>query len=175
MTDAKKAATAEAPPRIVPAVGERAPAVALPDEHHAVHRLADQDGRWTILYFYPEDDTSGCTTEACQFRDLHEAIVDKDADVWGVSPDGADSHIRFKTKYGLPFTLLSDEDHAVADTYGAWTLKDNYGKKYMGIMRSSFLIDPKGRIAHVWPRVKADGHAADVLAALEAAKAAYRA
>jgi peroxiredoxin Q/BCP len=175
MTDTKKTAPVEAPPRIVPAVGDRAPAVSLPDEHRKVHRLADQKGRWTILYFYPEDDTSGCTTEACQFRDLHEQIVAGDADVWGVSPDGADSHTRFKAKFGLPFTLLSDEDNAVATAYGAWTLKDNYGKKYMGIMRSSFLIDPEGRIAYVWPRVKADGHAAAVLEALEAAKAKAKA
>ena len=152
-------------------VGDAAPAVALPDETGTVHDLANQRGRWTILYFYPEDDTSGCTTEACQFRDIHEAIVASDADVWGVSPDGAASHERFKTKYGLPFTLLSDVDHAVADTYGAWGLKQNYGKEYMGLIRSSFLIDPDGRIAKVWPKVKADGHAAQVLTALDEAKA----
>ena len=91
--------------------------------------------------------------------------------MWGVSPDGAASHQRFKAKYGLPFTLLSDEDHDVSSRYGAWALKTNYGRTYMGIVRSSFLIDPDGRIAHVWPKVKADGHAADVLAALAAAKA----
>jgi peroxiredoxin Q/BCP len=92
-----------------------------------------------------------------------------------VSPDGAASHERFKTKYGLPFTLLSDVDHAVADTYGAWGLKQNYGKEYMGLIRSSFIIDPDGRIAKVWPKVKADGHAAEVLDALNDAKAARRA
>ena len=151
-------------------VGDAAPAVALPDETGTVHDLASQRGRWTILYFYPEDDTSGCTKEACQFRDIHEDIVASDADVWGVSPDGAASHDRFKTKYGLPFTLLSDEDHAVADTYGAWGLKQNYGKEYMGLIRSSFLIDPDGRIAKVWPKVKADGHAAQVLDALNEAR-----
>ena len=151
-------------------VGDVAPAVALPDETGTVHDLKSQRGRWTILYFYPEDDTSGCTTEACQFRDVHEDIVASDADVWGVSPDGAASHERFKTKYGLPFTLLSDEDHAVADTYGAWGLKNNYGREYMGLIRSSFLIDPEGRIAKVWPKVKADGHAAQVLEALNEAK-----
>ena len=152
-------------------VGDAAPAVALPDETGTVHDLASQRGRWTVLYFYPEDDTSGCTTEACQFRDIHEDIVASDADVWGVSPDGAASHDRFKTKYGLPFTLLSDEDHAVAETYGAWGLKQNYGREYMGLIRSSFLIDPDGRIARVWPKVKADGHAAQVFAALNEAKA----
>lgn len=155
-----------------PKVGDAAPAVALPDETGTVHELTAQRGRWTILYFYPEDDTSGCTTEACQFRDLHEDIVASDADVWGISPDGTASHDRFKTKYGLPFTLLSDVDHAVAEAYGAWALKQNYGREYMGIVRSSFLIDPHGRVAHVWPKVKADGHAAQVLEALNEAKAA---
>ena len=153
-----------------PTVGDAAPAVALPDETGTVHNLNDQRGRWTILYFYPEDDTSGCTTEACQFRDIHDDIVASDADVWGVSPDGAASHQKFKTKYGLPFTLLSDEDHAVADTYGAWGLKNNYGREYMGLIRSSFLIDPDGRVAKVWPKVKADGHAAAVAEALKEAK-----
>ena len=164
--------TQEEPARTIPQVGDPAPSVALPDENRTVHRLADQRGRWTILYFYPEDDTSGCTTEACQFRDLHQDIVASDADVWGVSPDGADSHQRFRTKYGLPFTLLSDEDHDVSTRYGAWALKTNYGKTYMGIIRSSFLIDPDGRIAKVWPRVKADGHAAEVKTALDEARAA---
>ena len=155
----------------IPAPGDLAPEIALPDETGTVHRLADQRGRWTILYFYPEDDTSGCTKEACQFRDLHEDIVASDADVWGVSPDGAASHERFKTKYGLPFTLLSDEDHTVINRYGAWGEKDNYGKKYMGLIRSSFLIDPDGRIAKVWPKVLADGHAEKVVDALAEARA----
>jgi peroxiredoxin Q/BCP len=172
MTYQQTATTTEEAARSIPQVGEQAPDVVLPDDSKTVHRLADQHGRWTILYFYPEDDTSGCTTEACQFRDIHEAIQSADADVWGVSPDDASSHQRFKTKYGLPFTLLSDEDHDVATRYGAWALKNNYGKKYMGIVRSSFLIDPEGRIANVWPRVKADGHAAEVAAALTEAKAA---
>ncbi|MBM4409192.1 MAG: peroxiredoxin [Chloroflexi bacterium] len=153
-------------------VGDAAPAVALPDETGTVHDLAGQRGRWTILYFYPEDDTSGCTTEACQFRDLNDDFAATGADVWGVSPDGAASHGRFKSKYGLTFTLLSDEDHAVAESYGAWGLKQNYGREYMGIIRSSFLIDPDGRIARAWTKVKADGHAEQVAAALNEAKAA---
>jgi thioredoxin-dependent peroxiredoxin len=155
----------------MPEVGEQAPAVALPDETGTVHQLAGQRGRWTIVYFYPEDDTSGCTIEACQFRDLHESIKDEDADVWGISPDGADSHRRFREKFELPFTLLSDEDHAVAEAYGAWTLKKNYGREYMGIQRSSFLVDPEGTVAYAWPKVKADGHPAEVLARLATAKA----
>ena len=155
-----------------PTQGETAPDFTLPDETGTGHHLADQRGRWTVVYFYPEDDTSGCTMEACQFRDLDEEIKEIGADVWGISPDGSASHKRFREKYGLPFTLLSDEDHAVAEQYGAWTLKQNYGREYMGIQRSSYLVDPEGRIARAWPKVKADGHAADVLAALEEAQAA---
>jgi peroxiredoxin Q/BCP len=154
-----------------PEVGDVAPDVQLPDESGTVHRLADQRGRWTVVYFYPEDDTPGCTTEACQFRDLHEGIKEASADVWGVSPDGASSHRRFREKFGLPFTLLSDEDHAVAERYGAWQLKSLYGREYMGIVRSTYLVDPDGRVARAWPKVKADGHAAEVLAALAEARA----
>jgi len=150
----------------MPDPGEAAPDIVLPDESGTIHRLADQRGRWTIVYFYPADDTPGCTTEACQFRDLDGEVRDTGADVWGISPDGAASHRRFREKFDLPFTLLSDEDHAVAERYGAWTLKQNYGREYMGIQRSTFLVDPDGRLARTWPRVKADGHAAAVLAAL---------
>jgi peroxiredoxin Q/BCP len=155
-----------------PEAGDVAPDVALPDETGTVRRLADQRGRWTILYFYPADDTPGCTTEACQFRDLNELYVDTGADVWGVSPDGASSHRKFREKFDLPFTLLSDADHDVANRYGAWAEKTNYGKTYMGIVRSSYLIDPDGRIARAWPKVKADGHAAEVLSALEQERSA---
>lgn len=150
----------------MPDAGDVAPDIALPDETGTIRRLTDRRGRWTIVYFYPADDTPGCTTEACQFRDLHNAVRDVGADVWGVSPDGADSHRRFRDKFGLPFTLLSDERHAVAERYGAWTLKSTYGRESMGIQRSTFLVDPDGRIARTWPRVRADGHAAEVLAAL---------
>jgi peroxiredoxin Q/BCP len=155
-----------------PEPGDVAPDVALPDETGTVHHLADQRGRWTVLYFYPEDDTPGCTTEACQFRDLTPHYADTGADVWGVSPDGATSHRKFREKFDLPFTLLSDPDHDVSTRYGAWAEKTNYGKTYMGIVRSSYLIDPDGRIARAWPKVKADGHAAAVLEALEEARAA---
>jgi peroxiredoxin Q/BCP len=147
----------------MPEAGDRAPQLALPDADGTIHRLADQHGTWTLVYFYPEDDTSGCTTEACQFRDLYPATEGAGLTVWGVSPDGAASHAKFRSKFELPFTLLSDEDHAVAEAYGAWAMKKNYGREYMGIVRSSFLVDGDGKVAHVWPRVKADGHAADVL------------
>ena len=158
----------------MPQAGDLAPEVALPDEHGTVHRLADRRGSWTVVYFYPKDDTPGCTTEACGFRDLHGELEGLDAQVWGISPDGAGSHAAFRAKYGLPFTLLSDEDHAVAEAYGAWGEKKNYGKTYMGIIRSSFLVDPDGRIAKAWPNVKADGHADQVLEALRAARGGAR-
>jgi peroxiredoxin Q/BCP len=149
-----------------PSVGDPAPEVALKDESGAVHRLSDQAGRWTILYFYPKDDTPGCTVEACEFRDSNDTIVERGADVWGVSPQGAASKRAFREKFGLPFTLLADEDHAVADAYGTWVEKENYGRTYWGVARRTFLVDPDGRIAREWPRVKPEGHAAEVLAAL---------
>jgi len=156
----------------MPSVGDLAPDVALPDETGTIRRLAEQRGRWTILYFYPEDDTPGCTTEACEFRDRNAEIHEQGADVWGVSPDGAASHRMFREKFELPFTLLADEGHPVADAYGAWGEKQNYGRTYVGLIRSTFLIDPEGRIARVWPRVKAKGHAEAVLAALDELRAA---
>ena len=151
----------------VPAVGDSAPEVALPDETGTIHRLADQRGRWTILYFYPTDDTPGCTVEACEFRDQNEQIHERGADVWGISPQGAKSKRAFREKFGLPFTLLADEQHDAAETYGSWVEKQNYGRTYWGTARRTFLIDPKGRIARVWPKVKPEGHAGEVLAALD--------
>jgi peroxiredoxin Q/BCP len=151
----------------MPAVGDPAPEIALPDETGTIHHLSDQRGRWTILYFYPEDDTPGCTTEACEFRDRNETIHERGADVWGVSPQGVASKRAFREKFQLPFTLLADEGHKAADAYGAWAEKLNYGRRYMGIVRSTFLIAPDGRIARVWPKVKAQGHAAAVLEALD--------
>jgi peroxiredoxin Q/BCP len=156
----------------IPEVGEPAPAFALPDESGTVHRLADQRGRWTILYFYPKDDTPGCTVEACEFREAHATVVERGADVWGVSPQGAASKRAFREKFNLPFTLLADENHEVAEAYGSWVEKQNYGKTYWGTARTTFLIDPDGRIARTWPKVKPDGHAGDVLAALDQAQAA---
>ena len=127
-----------------------------------------------MLYFYPKDDTPGCTTEACQFRDLHADVEAVDAAVWGVSPDGSGSHAAFRARHGLPFVLLSDLDHAVAEAYGAWQEKTNYGRTFMGIVRSSFLVGPEGRIEASWPKVKADGHAAEVLETIRTAQAARR-
>jgi peroxiredoxin Q/BCP len=154
----------------MPQAGDLAPEVALPDEHGTVHRLSGRAGAWTVVYFYPKDDTPGCTTEACGFRDLHGELDGLDAQVWGISPDGAGAHAAFRAKYGLPFTLLSDVDHAAAETWGAWGEKTNYGKTSMGIIRSSFLVGPDGRIAVAWPKVRAEGHADQVLAALREAR-----
>ena len=156
----------------IPSVGDQAPEVALPDETGTVHRLADQRGRWTILYFYPTDDTPGCTVEACEFRDANETIHERGADVWGVSPQGSASKRAFREKFGLPIILLADEDHAVADAYGSWVEKNNYGKTYWGTARRTFLIDPAGRVARTWLKVKPEGHAAEVIHALETEQAA---
>jgi peroxiredoxin Q/BCP len=155
----------------IPMPGEMAPAVALPDADGAVHNLATERGHWVVLYFYPTDDTTGCTTEACEFRDANDVLAERGAVVWGVSPQGARSKDKFRSKYGLQFPLLADEDHAVADSYGSWVEKDNYGKKYMGTARRTFLIDPEGKVARTWQKVKPEGHAAEVLAALDEARA----
>ena len=151
----------------LPNVGDLAPPIALPDDTGTVHDLTDRRGRWTVLYFYPTDDTPGCAIEACEFRDLNDAITDRRADVWGISPQGAASKRAFRDKFGLPFALLADESHAVAEAYGSWVEKHNYGKTYWGTARTTLLVDPAGRIARVWPKVKAEGHAAEVLAALD--------
>ncbi len=156
----------------MPEVGQAAPPVSLPDDTGTTRDLAERRGHWTVLYFYPKDDTPGCTTEACEFRDINSDMTAHDAEVWGVSVLGSGSKAAFKRKFGLNFVLLADVDHAVAERYGAWVEKVNYGRSYMGIGRATFLVDPDGKIAHVWPKVKAQGHAADVLATLDAARAA---
>ena len=151
----------------MPAVGDLAPDLALPDESGRIHRLSDQRGRWTILYFYPADDTPGCTIEACEFRDRNDTIHERGADVWGISPQGTASKRSFRDKFRLPFTLLADVRHEAADAYGSWVEKHNYGRTSWGTARTTFLIGPDGRIARVWPKVKAAGHAAEVLEALD--------
>ena len=151
----------------MPAVGDPAPEVALSDDRGALHRLSEQRGRWVVLYFYPKDDTPGCTVEACEFRDANDDLLARDAVVWGVSPQGARSKAAFRSKYGLPFDLLADEDHAVSEAYGTWIEKQDAGRSYWGTGRSTFLIDPQGRVARVWQKVRPQGHAADVLQAIE--------
>jgi peroxiredoxin Q/BCP len=148
------------------APGTRAPAFRLPSDAGPPVALKDFKGRPVVLYFYPKDDTSGCTIEACEFRDNWRAVEAAGAVVLGVSPDGVASHGKFKRKYELPFTLLADEDHAVAEAYGAWGEKSMYGRKYFGVLRTTYVIDAQGKIAHVFEKVKPRGHAAEVLAAL---------
>lgn len=151
----------------LPAVDTEAPSFELEDQSGAPVRLRDLRGQWVVLYFYPKDDTPGCTREACSFRDNYAALRGAGAVVLGVSADTAASHARFAGKYDLPFTLLVDaDDHAVARAYGAWGTKSSYGKTYEGILRSTFLINPQGRVARVWSKVRPDGHGEAVLQAL---------
>lgn len=128
-------------------IGDIAPDFELPSDDGALVKLSDFRGRRVVLYFYPKDDTSGCTTQACGFRDNYPQIEEKNAVVLGVSPDGVKSHQKFKTKYNLPFILLADTDRAVAEAYGVWGEKSFMGKKFMGIIRSHFVIDEQGKIA----------------------------
>jgi peroxiredoxin Q/BCP len=151
----------------MPQVGQEAPELVLPDDTGTERRLSDERGKWVVLYFYPKDDTPGCTTESCEFRDAYSDIGARDAEVWGVSILGSGSKEAFKRKFGLPFTLLADEKHGVAERYGTWVEKQNYGRTYWGVKRSTFLIDPDGKIARVWPTVKPEGHAAQVIEALD--------
>lgn len=152
----------------MPAVGSKAPAFDLPAYPGGRCKLSQFKGKYVVLYFYPKDNTPGCTTEACDFRDHQAELAGQDVVVLGVSPDSVASHEKFAAKYSLPFTLLSDEDHTVAEKYGVWVEKTMYGKKSMGIQRATFLIDPAGKIAAVWPKVKVDGHVAEVAAKLQA-------
>jgi peroxiredoxin Q/BCP len=137
----------------VPAVGSIAPDFALPADDGGTARLGDYRGQRVVLYFYPKDMTSGCTAQACSFRDHYAEIEEKNAVVLGISPDSAASHVGFKTKYDLPFRLLADEEHKVAELYGVWGEKSNYGKKYFGVIRSHFVIDEEGRIVDVQYKV----------------------
>jgi peroxiredoxin Q/BCP len=146
--------------------GTPAPDFSLPESSGGRFRLADAKGRWLVLYFYPKDMTPGCTTEACEFRDLHHELAALGAVVVGVSGDPVSRHEKFKEKYHLPFPLLADEDFAVAKMYGAYGEKSFMGRKMEGILRTTYLIAPDGTVAEVWEKVKAAGHAAQVLEAL---------
>jgi thioredoxin-dependent peroxiredoxin len=147
----------------MPSQGSAAPDFQLQDQDGADVRLQDHRGRKVVLYFYPKDDTSGCTLQACALRDRTPELVAKGAVVLGVSPDSPRSHTKFREKYDLPFTLLADEDHQVAEAYGVWKEKSMYGKKYWGNERTTFVIDEDGRIAHVLPKVKPQEHADQIL------------
>jgi peroxiredoxin Q/BCP len=138
-----------------PAVGDLAPDFALPDENGKTVKLSDFRGKRVVLYFYPADDTSGCTKQACAFRDAYPTIEEQNGVVIGISPDGAASHRKFRTKYNLPFILLSDEDHKVAERYGAWGEKSTFGLKVIGIIRSHWVIDEQGRVVDAQVKVRA--------------------
>ena len=148
--------------------GKPAPDFELRSDSGDTVRLSDFRGRPVVLYFYPKDDTPGCTKEACEFRDAYDVFRDRGAEVLGVSPDDVTSHEKFKTKYSLPFTLLADPEHRVAESYGVWGERKFAGKTYMGINRSTFVIDENGKIARAMMGIKPAGHAADVLEALPA-------
>jgi len=147
--------------------GELAPDFMLRTHDDQPLTLSSLRGVPVVVYFYPKDDTPGCTTEACGFRDAAAGLAKLKAVVLGISPDGPASHKKFRTKYTLPFTLLCDENHAVAEAYGAWREKNMYGKKSMGIVRSTFIINAAGQLAKIFKSVKAQGHDLQVLAALE--------
>jgi len=146
--------------------GKPAPDFELKSDSGETVRLSDFRGKPVVLYFYPKDDTPGCTAQACGIRDSYDEFAERGAVVLGVSPDKETSHVKFKEKYGLPFTLLADTEHKVAEDYGTWVEKNYAGKTYMGVERSTFLIDGGGRVTKVMRRVKPDTHADDVLAAL---------
>lgn len=147
-----------------PTEGEPAPAFSLPSQtSETPASLSDFAGKIVVLYFYPADDTPGCTTESCEFRDLAAEYAASGAVILGISPDDVASHSKFATKYQLPFPLLADTDHAVAESYGVWKEKNNYGRKYMGIERTTFVIGKDGKIAKVFGRVRVDGHGDAVL------------
>ena len=152
----------------MPQTGSLAPDFTLPSSAGDNVTLSDLKGRPIVVYFYPKDDTPGCTVEAKGFQAQAPAFADAGAHVLGISPDGVTSHCKFAEKYGLEFPLLADENHEVAEAYGVWVEKNNYGRKSMGIQRATFLINAEGIIAEVWPRVKPDGHPEEVLAAIKA-------
>ncbi|MEM6755969.1 MAG: thioredoxin-dependent thiol peroxidase [Planctomycetota bacterium] len=147
--------------------GRKAPAFALADQDGAKHKLGDLKGRPVVVYFYPKDDTPGCTKEACQFRDLSADFKKAGVAVLGVSPQDEKSKAKFAQKHGLNFPLLADHDAKVSDKYGVWQEKSMYGKKYMGVVRTTYLIDVAGKVAQRWDKVKVPGHAEAVLAAVK--------
>ena|ERR1700677_4383377 len=147
-------------------VGAKAPEFSAPDQSGKVVSLKALKGKTVVLYFYPKDDTPGCTTEACSFRDEYSKFAEKGVVVLGVSPDSVDSHTKFIEKFNLPFQLLSDTDRAIANAYGVWVEKSMYGKKYMGVERSTFVIDPAGKFSAIYRKVKPAEHTAQLLADL---------
>ena len=146
--------------------GLPAPEFSLNDDEGRTRVLSEFIGTKVVLYFYPKDDTPGCTTEACNFRDDYSAYVDAGITILGISPDSVESHQKFREKYRLPFSLLADEDHKVAEAFGVWGKKKFMGKEYMGVLRTTFIVDEKGRIAHVFEDVKPADHSKEILSLL---------
>ena len=144
-----------------------APEFALADETGAMRKLSDFRGKAVVLYFYPKDDTPGCTVEACNFRDDYHVYAENGVVILGVNPDNSKSHAKFKEKFKLPFSLLADEGHALCEAYGVWGLKKFMGREYDGVFRTTFLIGPDGTILKVWENVKPEGHSGQVLEALK--------
>ena len=142
-------------------VGDKAPNIKTSE-----FSLADAKGQRVVLFFFPKADTPGCTKEACEFRDAQKAFTRKNAAIVGISPDKSAAQVKFAEKYGLPYVFVADPDHAIAEAYGVWKEKSMYGRKYMGIERTTFVIDEKGKIAEIFAKVKPAGHAAEVLEAL---------
>lgn len=150
------------------AVGQMAPELSIPDQDGKTVTLKSFRGKQVVLYFYPKDDTPGCTKESCDFRDVESQILRAGGTILGVSLDGRESHQKFIKKFGLPFQLLSDADAAISKVYGVYKEKSMYGRKYWGIERSTFIIGPEGKLKAIFRKVKVDGHADEVLAALKA-------
>jgi len=148
-------------------VGDKAPNFSAKNQTGETVSFNDFKGKKVVLYFYPKDDTPGCTTEACGLRDVYDDILDLGAVVLGVSKDSEASHTKFKDKYNLPFHLLADTDQAIIDAFGVWVEKKMYGKSYMGIQRSTFLIDEQGEIIKVWPKVSPKAHAEEIIKSLK--------
>jgi peroxiredoxin Q/BCP len=153
---------------VTPPVGKLAPAFTAVTDADEKLRLSSLRGNPVVLFFYPKDDTAGCTVEACSFRDTLPRFAEMDAVVLGISPDSAKSHRKFKKKFELPYTLLADEDHAICMKYGVWVEKTMYGRKYMGVLRTTIVIDRDGRVAKVFEKVKPEEHAAEVVEAVAA-------
>jgi peroxiredoxin Q/BCP len=147
-------------------IGDKVPDLTTLDDSGRSVSLADFKGKSVVLYFYPKDDTTGCTKEACDFRDAFPRFGEIDAEVIGISPDSVESHVKFKKKYSLPFRLLADEGHKLADRFGVWKEKSMYGRKFMGVERTTVLVDPDGRVARIFPKVRVPGHVQEIENAL---------
>jgi peroxiredoxin Q/BCP len=155
---------------VTPPVGKMAPAFTAITDADAQLTLKSLRGKPVVLFFYPKDDTAGCTVEACSFRDTLPRFEGLDAVVLGISPDSPKSHRKFKEKFDLPYTLLADEDHSICEKYGVWAEKSMYGRKYWGVLRTTFIVDADGRLARVFEKVKPEAHAAEVAEAVAALK-----